>query len=79
MVNCLSGRIPYNFLRPLSQKDCPKNEQDKLDPKLHPYASAIGSLMYLMICTRPDIAFAVVFKVIQENFIGWLFNGFSDI
>ena len=24
-----------------------------------PYASAIGSLMYAMVCTRPDIAHAV--------------------
>ena len=24
-----------------------------------PYASAIGSLMYVMVCTRPDIAHAV--------------------
>uniref|UniRef100_A0A2N9IP74 Integrase catalytic domain-containing protein n=1 Tax=Fagus sylvatica TaxID=28930 RepID=A0A2N9IP74_FAGSY len=59
MVDCLSGRIPYNNLRSLSQKDCPKNDQETLDPKLYPYASAVGSLMYLMICTRPDIAFAV--------------------
>ena len=59
MVDCLSGRIPYNFLRSLSQKDCPKNEQDQLDPKLHLYAFAVGSFMYIMICTRLDIAFAV--------------------
>ncbi|PKI60665.1 hypothetical protein CRG98_018912 [Punica granatum] len=26
---------------------------------LVPYASAIGSLMYAMLCTRPDIAYAV--------------------
>ena len=24
-----------------------------------PYASAVGSLMYAMVCTRPDIAHAV--------------------
>lgn len=24
-----------------------------------PYASAIGSIMYAMICTRPDVAFAI--------------------
>jgi hypothetical protein len=59
MVGCLSGRIPYNNLRSLSQKDCPKNDQETLDPKLYPYANVVGSLMYLMICTRPDIAFVV--------------------
>ena len=26
---------------------------------LVPYASAVGSLMYAMVCTRPDIAHAV--------------------
>ena len=25
-----------------------------------PYASAVGSLMYAMVCTKPDIAHAVV-------------------
>ena len=27
--------------------------------KIVPYASAVGSLMYAMVCTRPDIAHAV--------------------
>jgi len=24
-----------------------------------PYASAVGSLMYVMVCTRPDLAYAI--------------------
>ncbi|MCI88659.1 vacuolar protein sorting-associated protein 33, partial [Trifolium medium] len=24
-----------------------------------PYASVVGSLMYVMVCTRPDLAYAV--------------------
>ena len=31
-----------------------KNEMQKI-----PYASVVGSLMYAMVCTRPDIAHAV--------------------
>ncbi len=45
MVDCLSGRVPYNNLKSFSRKDCPKNDQEKLDPKLYPYASTMGSLM----------------------------------
>ena len=36
--------------------------QDKIRGRGHiplPYASAVGSLMYAMVCTRPDIAHAV--------------------
>jgi hypothetical protein len=37
----------------------PKNDDEKsLGPEV-PYLSAIGALMYLVNCTRPDIAFAV--------------------
>ena len=37
----------------------PKSEnEDVLGPEV-PYLSAIGALMYLANCTRPDIAFAV--------------------
>jgi len=30
------------------------------------YASAVGSLMYAQVCTRPDIAFAICFREILE-------------
>ena len=43
----------------LSNAQCPKSEEDIAEMKLIPYASAVGSLMYVMVCTRPDIAHAV--------------------
>ena len=43
----------------LSSKQSPSNEDEKLYMQRVPYASAVGSLMYAMVCTRPDIAHAV--------------------
>ena len=43
----------------LSLEQCPKTEVEKQKMSNVPYASAIGSLMYAMLCTRPDICFAV--------------------
>ncbi|CAN0919974.1 Retrovirus-related Pol polyprotein from transposon TNT 1-94 [Linum grandiflorum] len=42
----------------LSSKHCPTSEEEKEAMKNVPYASAVGSLMYAMVCTRPDIAHA---------------------
>ena len=41
------------------QKKSPSNETEKSDMQRVPYASAVGSLMYAMVCTRPDIAHVV--------------------
>ncbi|CAL1393260.1 unnamed protein product [Linum trigynum] len=43
----------------LSLKHCPTSEEEKVAMKNVPYASAVGSLMYAMVCTRLDIAHAV--------------------
>ena len=43
----------------LSKQDCPQSDEEKAEMDKLPYASAVGSLMYAMIATRPDIAFAV--------------------
>ena len=36
-----------------------QTEDEKVRMSDLPYASAIGSIMYTIICTRPDISFAV--------------------
>ncbi|RVW96404.1 Retrovirus-related Pol polyprotein from transposon TNT 1-94 [Vitis vinifera] len=43
----------------LSKEQSPKTKEERDHMSKVPYASAIGSLMYAMVCTRPDIAHAV--------------------
>jgi len=43
----------------LNLDQCPKIDQEKDKTKDVSYASAVGSLMYAMLCTWPDICFAV--------------------
>lgn len=43
----------------LSKNQSPKSEEERHYMNKVPYASAVGSLMYAMICTRPDISHAV--------------------
>ncbi|GJY27381.1 retrovirus-related pol polyprotein from transposon TNT 1-94 [Tanacetum coccineum] len=40
-------------------KDCPVRDYDVERMSKVPYANAVESLMYLMLCTRPDTAYAV--------------------
>ena len=43
----------------LSKKSCLSSMKEKENTESVPYSSAIGSLMYAMVCTRSDIAHAV--------------------
>ena len=43
----------------LSQTQCPTTAKDREKMKVIPYASAIGSIMHAMLCTRPDVCLAV--------------------
>eukprot|EP00253_Pinus_taeda_P036397 PITA_36397 len=40
----------------LSVEQCPKTQEEEEDMSCVPYASAVGSLMYVMVYTRPNIA-----------------------
>lgn len=43
----------------ISQKMCPKTHDERSRMDKIPYASAIGSIMYAMLCTRPDVSYAL--------------------
>ncbi|XP_069150850.1 secreted RxLR effector protein 161-like [Solanum lycopersicum] len=43
----------------LSLEMCPNTEKEKESMSRGPYSSVVGSLMYVMMCTRPDICYAV--------------------
>ncbi|KAL2231326.1 UNVERIFIED_CONTAM: Retrovirus-related Pol polyprotein from transposon TNT 1-94 [Sesamum indicum] len=43
----------------LSKDQCPKTSFEKDKMSKVPYSNVIGSIMFLMVCTRPDIAYAI--------------------
>jgi len=68
-INCILQRFNMDKAKPvstplashfrLSKDQSPQTEEEKDFMAKIPYASAIGSLMYAMVCTRPDIGHAV--------------------
>ena len=56
-IKPVSTPLGTNFK--LSKEQLPKTKEERDYMSKVPYASAIDSLMYVMVCTRPDIANAV--------------------
>ena len=56
MENTKSVSTPLTNHLKLSTRQCPKTGNDVQDMSKVPYTSAVGCLMYAMVCTRPDLA-----------------------
>ena len=53
------GYLPMSQGIHLSKRMSPKTPEERDRMNSIPYASAIGSIMYAMLCTRPDVAYAL--------------------
>jgi hypothetical protein len=58
MVEAKKGFLPMSHGIHLSKTQCPSTTDERERMSRIPYASSIGSIMYAMICTRPDISYA---------------------
>ena len=59
MEESKKGFLPMRHGISLSKDMCPSTPQERERMNRIPYASAIGSIMYAMICTRPDVSYAL--------------------
>ncbi|RVW43322.1 Retrovirus-related Pol polyprotein from transposon TNT 1-94 [Vitis vinifera] len=59
MKNCSLSVSPIVKGDRFNLDQCSKNDLERKQMKNIPYASAVGSLMYAQVCTKPDIAFVV--------------------
>ena len=59
MENSKKGNLPLHHGIKISKDLCPKSATELEKMSRVPYASAIGSIMYAMTCTRPDVSFAL--------------------
>ena len=53
------GNIPMLHGKHLSKSMCPNTQEERDNMIRIPYASAIGSIMYYMLYTRPDVSFSL--------------------
>ena len=76
----VSTSLTNHFI--LSTNQCPKIDDELKNMSKVPYATAVGCLMYAMVCTRPNLAHAisVVSKFLSNlgrlhlDAVKWIFN-----
>ena len=59
MENSKKGELPIQSNAKLSETQSPSTEAEIAEMSRVPYTSAVGSIIYAMTCSRPDVAFAL--------------------
>ena len=59
MQDSKKGELPIQSNTRLSKTQSPSTEGEIAEMSRIPYASAVGSIMYVVTCTRPDVAFGL--------------------
>ena len=59
MIDSKKGLLPMTTGTVLNKGQSPTTDVEKDKMSRVPYASAIGSIMYAMLCTRPDVSYAL--------------------
>ncbi|KAL2242583.1 UNVERIFIED_CONTAM: Retrovirus-related Pol polyprotein from transposon TNT 1-94 [Sesamum indicum] len=59
MENSKPTAVPLAAHFQLSKNQCPQSESEMQKMSKIPYSNVIGSIMFLMVCTRPDVAYAI--------------------
>jgi hypothetical protein len=59
MQNCRPISTPMDVNVKLTKNMCPQTQEEIDEIKDIPYQSAVGSLMYLILGTRPDLAYPI--------------------
>ena len=59
MDNVKRASTPLLTTIRLSDKDSPSTKEERKKNRKIPYASVVGSIMYTMVATRPDLSYAI--------------------
>ena len=59
MKNSKKGFLTFQHGVKISKEKSSKNIQEEEDMEMIPYAFMVGSLMYVLLCTRPNICLIV--------------------
>ncbi|GJZ83098.1 retrotransposon protein, putative, ty1-copia subclass [Tanacetum coccineum] len=79
MHNSKKGYLPMEVKHELSNEMCASTPEEVAYMKKVPYASAVGSIMYAVRCTRPDVAFAQNLEYERYVFSVWIRKFFGDL